>query len=291
MPKLDYIEIAKALEQKQELPLTVEEQDVFAQIWEVSSEYGSSFDSAKSFEKLNEAIAGPKKTKRLNIVWYAAASVLLIIGVALFNLLPKNELTYATLKGEQQTIALADQSEVQLQGGSQLILDKDFNTNTRIMQLEGVAFFDVAKNPDKPFIIHTKRGTVSVLGTSFTVHAEEESQRFAVDVYEGRVKVQNKKGVEFLTKGMHLELDENGEMILGSGIDDIDYSSNQFVFVNSRIADVVKEIENMFGVQVNYDQSLANQKITLKTKAQSANQLLRILSSTMDSEFSTATQD
>ena len=50
----------------------------------------------------------------------------------------------------------------------------------------------------------------------------------------------------------------------------------------------MKEIENKFGVDVNYDQSLANQKITLKTKAKTADQLLRILSGTLDSEFSTS---
>jgi ferric-dicitrate binding protein FerR (iron transport regulator) len=287
MPKVDYIEMAKALGQKQELPLPVEEQDLFAQIWDISSEYTSTFDSAKSFEKLSAAIKAPKRSNR-NYIWVAAASVLLIIGVALFNLLPNKEASFATLKGEHKTILLDDQSEVQMQGGSELILDKQFNNETRSMHLEGVAFFDVAKNPEKPFIIHTKRGTVRVLGTSFTVHAEDETQRFAVDVYEGRVEVKNDQGAEVLTKGMHLEMDKDGQMKIGSTNGLLHYTIDQFVFVNSRVADIVKEIENKFGVDVNYDQSLANQKITLKTKAKTADQLLRILSGTLDSEFSTS---
>lgn len=287
MPKVDYIAIAKALEQK--LPLSVEEQDLFAQIWDISSEYTSTFDNAKSFEKLKASIETPKSTNR-NYIWLAAASVLLIIGVALFNLLPNKEASYATLKGEHKTILLDDQSEVQMQGGSELMLDKQFNHETRSMHLEGVAFFDVAKNPDKPFIIHTKRGTVRVLGTSFTVHAEDETQRFAVDVYEGRVEVINNQGTEILTKGMHLEIDKDGQMKIGSTNVER-YTINQFVFVNSRVSDIVKEIENKFGVEVNYDQSLANQKITLKTKAESAEQLLRILSGTLDSAFTAVKTD
>ena len=170
------------------------------------------------------------------------------------------------------------------------MLDKQFNHETRSMHLEGVAFFDVAKNPDKPFIIRTKRGTVRVLGTSFTVHAEDETQRFAVDVYEGRVEVKNNQGTEILTKGMHLEIDKDGQMKIGSTNVER-YTINQFVFVNSRVSDIVKEIENKFGVEVNYDQSLANQKITLKTKAESAEQLLRILSGTLDSAFTAVKTD
>ena len=77
-------------------------------------------------------------------------------------------------------------------------------------------------------------------------------------------------------------------MKIGSTNGLLHYTIDQFVFVNSRVADIVKEIENKFGVDVNYDQSLANQKITLKTKAKTADQLLRILSGTLDSEFSTS---
>jgi len=284
MPNLDYIEIAKALEQQEELHLSIEEQKTFAEIWEVSSDYAMDFDSSKSFEKLNTAILQPKKTSHKPL-WYAAASILVVLGAAIFSLLQDTETVYTVAKGESRTIQLDDKSEVQLQGGSELTVAANFNEETRSLKLEGVAFFDVAKNPNKAFTIETNRGTVRVLGTSFTVHAEDETQRFAVDVYEGRVQVKNETNSEILTKGMHLEIDEQGNMVIGAGPIDLSSNINQFIFVNSRIADVVTEIENKFGIEVKYNSALANQKVTLKTKAESADKLLRILSATLESEF------
>ncbi len=64
---------------------------------------------------------------------------------------------------------MPDGSTVWLNAGSKLNYDKSFGTKLREVTLTGEAFFDVVKNPDQPFVIHTHRIDVKVLGTQFNV--------------------------------------------------------------------------------------------------------------------------
>ena len=64
------------------------------------------------------------------------------------------------------------------------------------------------------------------------------------------------------------------------------YSPSAFNFVDTQIEDIIKEVENQFGVSIAYDKSVAKERITLKTNAESADKLLSIISETMGSTFS-----
>ena len=284
MPKLDYISIAQAFGEEKELQVPLKEQKVFTQIWDIASGYESKFESAKSYEKLNQIIE-KKNAKNNRVMWLAAASVLVVLGAIFFALNSNNSIQFATEPGVNQNLNLEDNSRINLYGGSLLTLDKDFNTDNRIILFEGVAHFDVTKNTDKPFTIQTDKGTITVLGTTFTVHAEEESDRFAIDVFEGKVKVQSKDETAILIQGMHLEVTDDGKFLISQGKKDIPYSMTQFNFVDTKVIDIIKEIENQFGVSIEFKSSVAMERITLKTKADNADKLLRIISETLGSEF------
>jgi transmembrane sensor len=91
------------------------------------------------------------------------------------------------------TIYLSDGSVVWLKGESQLIYPPDFIGTTREVTLIGEAFFDVAKDPKKSFIIHTSQFTTSVLGTSFNIKAYENDISQEVAVVTGKVLVSVKE--------------------------------------------------------------------------------------------------
>ena len=92
-------------------------------------------------------------------------------------------------RGEKHTVLLDDGTKVTLNSGSKLIYPSHFTSNTRKVSLEGEAFFEVARNEKKPFIIITQDIHTTVLGTSFNVKAYYDDPDIRVSVGTGKVKV------------------------------------------------------------------------------------------------------
>lgn len=93
--------------------------------------------------------------------------------------------TYATAVGEQRTIELKDGSVIELNTNSRV--DVAYTRGERNLRLvKGEAYFDVAKNPNRPFLVHAGDGVVRAVGTAFTVRLHEAND-IEVTVEEGRV--------------------------------------------------------------------------------------------------------
>ncbi|MBB4034815.1 ferric-dicitrate binding protein FerR (iron transport regulator) [Dysgonomonas hofstadii] len=143
----------------------------------------------------------------LRVLWnnyrkYAAvAAIVLVLGSAIwlsfdqsgnmthpaFAEIHKN---WQTENSERMTINLPDGSTVQINGGSSLEMDETaFNKEKREIWLSGEAFFNIARNPEKPFIVHTGSVQTTVRGTSFNVKAYTELEETVISVREGKVEV------------------------------------------------------------------------------------------------------
>ena len=131
--------------------------------------------------------------------WYwMAATLLIIVAVAGFMLLgkgsneQKNTITeneISTRRGSRTRVQLPDGSVVMLNAGSKLTYNKDFGKVQREVTLTGEGFFDVQKMKGKPFIIHTARLDIKVLGTLFNVKAYPEDSQTETSLVHGRVEV------------------------------------------------------------------------------------------------------
>ncbi|HMF71771.1 MAG TPA: FecR family protein [Flavitalea sp.] len=93
----------------------------------------------------------------------------------------------------KSTIYLSDGSVVWLKAGSRLEYPRKFDGEVREVTLVGEAFFDVAKDPEKPFIIHAADFTTRVLGTSFNIKAYGDDDAAEVVVVTGKVMVSAKE--------------------------------------------------------------------------------------------------
>jgi transmembrane sensor len=88
------------------------------------------------------------------------------------------------------TIRFADGSTAVLKRGGSMRFDKDFSGTQRVVTLlAGEAFFDVAKNPNKPFLVYANDLVTKVLGTSFTVKTYKDKKEVTVEVKTGKVSV------------------------------------------------------------------------------------------------------
>jgi transmembrane sensor len=105
---------------------------------------------------------------------------------------PKQEVI-ATAKGSRLKTLLADGTTVWLNGESKLHCENDFTGATREVTLEGEAFFDVVRQAERPFIVHTSGIDIKVLGTAFNVKSYPEDKNVETTLYRGSVEVVRQK--------------------------------------------------------------------------------------------------
>jgi len=139
-----------------------------------------------------------------HFVWQAAASVLLLLGIAWIwhsRSGQRDDVATGTRLNqsawveqvndamETMQISLPDGSKIALEKSSRVRYAREFKGNQREVYLNGAAFFDIRKNPSKPFFVYTNGLVTKVLGTSFRIQAHDADPDVTVAVRTGRVSV------------------------------------------------------------------------------------------------------
>jgi ferric-dicitrate binding protein FerR (iron transport regulator) len=125
----------------------------------------------------------------------AAASILvLIVGVVLYLHMVKQSPVAPTAitaaRGSKKFMRLSDGSKLWLNAGSRIVFSNAFAAGNREMTLEGEAFFDVKHDEQHPFIIHTGRLDVRVLGTTLNVRAYPGDSTMETTLISGKVEIE-----------------------------------------------------------------------------------------------------
>jgi hypothetical protein len=94
------------------------------------------------------------------------------------------------------TVEMEDGSVIVLKPGSSLKYPRHFQPARREVYLEGEAFFQISKNVKRPFFVYNKNIVTHVLGTSFTIKADNKNKQLEVSVRSGKVEVYEKKTKE-----------------------------------------------------------------------------------------------
>ncbi|GAB3880522.1 FecR family protein [Spirosoma agri] len=238
--------------------------------------------------------------RRLSHSWYyMAASVALLLG--LFWLYPSrltpepSGYTHLLEKATQplleiqnagrspKQVRLADGSVVVLYANSRLSYPKQFTASKREVYLTGEAFFQVQKDPDRPFLVYANELVTKVLGTSFFVKAYEDDKNVLVTVRTGKVsvfaqtdkqssvqKVSRELGGMILTPNQQATLMRDDNRLVRSLVAkplrvDNQILTNAFVFKQTPIADVFAALERAYGVDIVFDEALmANCTLTAR---------------------------
>ncbi len=155
-----------------------------------------------------KVIQMPQRNKHL--FTKIAAAIVVVLGIALVftnKLTTPDTIIVASLANEQKEITLPDQSKVFLNANSSVEYPEDFNGDTREIKLEGEAFFEITKDPEHPFIIHTGEVYTKVLGTSFNILARKNASKVVVSVKTGKVEVGLKNKNVKLEPGYEAKVD------------------------------------------------------------------------------------
>lgn len=152
---------------------------------------------SKSGKKRFMQILFRRKAKKvlMSSMKYAAVMFLLVCGAYFIakqqvtEEFSKNYTVITAPKGQRVKVDLPDGTIAWLSPCSKLRYSSSFNNLDRNIELDGSTFFDVAKNPEKPFIVSAKNYRIEVLGTKFNIFAYSASPEFETDLVEGAVHI------------------------------------------------------------------------------------------------------
>ncbi|WP_339880626.1 FecR domain-containing protein [uncultured Algoriphagus sp.] len=205
-------------------------------------------------------------------------------------------LTKQTLAGEKLTLKLSDGSILQLNSNSSVRFPKTFDGKRREVYMMGQIFFDVNRDVERPFIVHSDNLITSVLGTSFVIEENSESKKSQVAVLTGKVKVtkaisdESGKADELFLEPMDAANFDGSQGLFEKTKVDYDQSfawkDNVIVFRNASFGEVLKRLENWYGVKFQYQMnSKKDQDYTGKFEEQTLEEILIGLSFTYDFQY------
>ena len=228
----------------------LDEAPFYESIIEDASQFkASNFSKMPDFEDFKNRIPS-KETPVKKLQWYKpmlriASVLVLLFGVYymfFFNAMTEVQ----TMVAQKTTIELPDASRVVLNAGSEVRYNKGNWDKNRAIELEGEAFFDVAKGAK--FDVITPAGTVTVVGTEFNV--KQRGTIFEVTCYEGLVRVTTITGTEILRVGDNF-LAIDGEIKTAKHTaPSPEWISNKSQFKRMPVSEVFSELERQYGITI-----------------------------------------
>jgi ferric-dicitrate binding protein FerR (iron transport regulator) len=167
--------------------------------------------------------------------------------------------TITTPKGGQYQVRLLDGSSVWLDAASSITFPSTFTGNKRQVQLTGEAYFEVAKNRAKPFLVNVEdKQQIEVLGTHFNVQAYPDDRDIKTTLLEGSVKLLYKNRQAILKPGQTAVNDPDQSLLIKPAdiYEVMAWKNNMFVFNNENIKSIMKRISRWYDVDVVFEGNL-----------------------------------
>jgi len=240
--------------------------------------------------RLSSAVKGrSSRARRIRWGLTGAASAAAIVALLLSTRTsPQPELAptaqaqvYSTAE-EARTTRLPDGTFAHLAPNSRL---EQAQTNVREVRLEGRAFFAVAHDRERPFVVHAPGGRVRVLGTRFEVEARDSVVR--VVVVDGRVEVGGSGGSVQIGEGERTDVERDGVPSRPRRVDNvyalIGWMRNALVFQSTPLTSVAREIEQRYDTDVEIrDPALRDRVVTAAFADQSLDEVVAVVCSVVN---------
>ncbi|NGM67099.1 FecR family protein [Sphingobacterium sp. SGR-19] len=265
--------------------------------WYDSLDWRKNMDTAdyaerrsRSWQKIHDAIGEEEnliETKQNRFVafkrWVGSVAALLLATIGFFYWSIQQEIKqtqetvsmpayriFSTGVGERKVVSLPDGSEVTLNARTSLRVDENaYGRSAREVELlTGEAFFEVAKDSSRAFIVQAGRLQTTVLGTSFNIQTYAEMEEQVISVYTGRVKVQRgNSNLGTLEKGQRIRFEKQ---YANSTTDEFDtqqvysWTSGKLVLQDAGFAELALAVKNTYGVTLVADNDrIARQQYSL----------------------------
>ncbi|MCO5237635.1 MAG: FecR family protein [Chitinophagaceae bacterium] len=159
--------------------------------------------------------------------------------------------TMTTPRGGQFKLQLADGTTVWLNAESSITYPTSFPGSTREVTMTGEAYFEVAKNPFKPFTVKTYKDEITVKGTSFNVNSYDDEAGIKTSLLEGAVQINGM----LLTPGKAYI---NGKIVNTDLNKDLAWKNGIFNFHQVKLPEAMRQIARWYNVEAQFDDRVKN---------------------------------
>jgi transmembrane sensor len=219
-----------------------------------------------------------------------AASILIFVSVGLsiwklgFDSI--NASTHFIAVDSVKHLVLPDSSSIWLNKNSSIIVSGDFNEAKREVELHGEAYFEIARNVHKPFIVHSHAMETTVLGTAFNILEKDDSITI-ITVSKGKVSVENSRNtfLSILLRGDVLHHNNSLNQFTKTQNDDLNFLSwktGVIRFESASLGEVCKYLSKYYNVHIAAERNLNKLKITTTFDNLSLNQSIQVISTTLE---------
>lgn len=193
-------------------------------------------------------------------------------------------------KGQRANMVLSDGTNISFNADTRVELPETFDRDKREVFLhEGEAYFEVAADPDRPFLIHSRGAVIRVLGTSFSVRSYPEDKTLQVAVKEGTVTLapvhdeSNKLTLTTRQLGLYSLADQR---LSTEEIEDMDlflsWTEGVLKFKDTPLTEVARQLERRYNVEIEFGSpELKKLRLTAEFKSRSMNNVLNVLSASL----------
>lgn len=257
----------------------------------IAYKISQSLEIAKRRENILNKNNRPKNLNSFRSGWMTAASVLLLLAIGLVfykhynnkslfaenqrHFTQNNEIVEVSNAGEEaKYVQLPDGSSVVLQKNSRISYTRQFGSDKRVVILSGEAFFEVTKDAGRPFFVYANELVTKVLGTSFSIKADESGDNVLVAVKTGKVSVfSNKdKHADDYTNGRKLSAllltpnqqvsFERSKFLLtrtsakGPALLKIPIENQSFTYNETPVSEVFSSLEKAYGIDITFNEQV-----------------------------------
>lgn len=240
-----------------------------------------------------------RKLRRMVMVAAAALIPVIFVSVAWVNvnrklgnilLIKPDTVCETAVLGERKVVVFQDGTKVYLNAGSTLSYPSFWSLSNRDVKLVGEGFFDVQKNPKRPFVVDMDGVSLSVYGTRFNAKAYPKEDKVGIILYDGEVVFEAGDRQYDLKPSEQLEYSRSSGKVdiisLKSSDDKVLWTKNVIMFKNDTLRDIVTVLSRWYDVTFEIeDDSLYSRTFTLKTDHQPLHILLDEMEYVSDLHF------
>jgi len=161
-------------------------------------------------------------------------------------------------KGQVNQIFLADGTRIWVNSETRLSVPSVFSPTERVVKLSGEAFFEVAKDKNRPFRVEVNGEVIEVLGTTFNVRAYNTSNEIETTLESGQIRLHAGNKITILNPGDQCVLNKTTNFLKVDKVDPINFSSwknGRYEFQNKDLIEVFKVIERWYDVEITVDET------------------------------------
>jgi ferric-dicitrate binding protein FerR (iron transport regulator) len=256
---------------------------------------GVHFDAAQAWEQVAaQTVKKENGRKRMVIPFKKMAlslAAVLLVGIVIYRLTIVDSMEVVLADNGNREVVLPDDTHVTLHAGSTLSYAGRFSGKERTVKLDGEAYFEVAKDASRPFVIHAHAADVRVLGTAFNLRCTDNTA--SVMVTEGRVRFMSgadSNTYSVLTAGDQAVISDN--VISRSQYQDMNllyWKTGQISYNKSELTYIARQLSEIFSNEIVLDSSFhpgqLQQQLTMSFKNQKIEQILSEICLITDSRW------